>query len=31
MTLGLAAAPIFPLLTLMTPQWAGYARGPRGW
>jgi hypothetical protein len=23
MTLGLAAAPVFPLLTLTTPQWAG--------
>ena len=27
MTLGLAAAPIFPLLTLMTPQWAGGTTG----
>jgi len=27
MTLGLAAAPIFPLLTLMTPQWAGATTG----
>ena len=27
MTLGLAAAPVFPLLTLMTPQWAGITTG----
>ena len=27
MTLGLAAAPVFPLLTLMTPQWTGSATG----
>jgi fucose permease len=27
MVLGLAAAPVFPLLTLMTPQWAGAAAG----
>ena len=29
MILGLAAAPVFPLLTLMTPQWAALGRG--GW
>jgi fucose permease len=27
MTLGLAAAPVFPLLTLMTPRWSGSAAG----
>ena len=27
MTLGLAAAPVFPLLTLMSPQWTGSATG----
>lgn len=27
MILGLAAAPVFPLLTLMTPQWAGGSTG----
>ena len=27
MILGLAAAPVFPLLTLMTPQWADSATG----
>ena len=31
MTLGLAAAPVFPLLTLMTPRWIGSATEPPGW
>ena len=31
MTLGLAAAPVFPLFTLMTPQWASRPPGSRGW